>query len=199
MEADDVVNETIMKSIRSYATAGSKNIVDSIRNKALSDIFDVLLVSVGYARNGQEPSRSSSNGDSNTEQDDEHSSHGMLDTSLALPEMLKPRELSEVITKVLKEHQPGVMSRSAFIAIISKAISSASCPPLNYLLSAPYTAGCRARSSQMQPTGNSQRKIDGLTFPSRSVSEQYLTGRNKFMKGNNVSHSELIYACTSVF
>lgn len=198
MGVSEEAHETIVKSIRSYSSQGSRNIVDSIRQKALADIFDVLLISAEYSRSQKQASQASPK-EENTEQDEENHSHGLLDTTLAVPAMLRPKELAEVIAKVLKDHQPGLMSRTAFIAIVSRFISSGLCPPLNSILAAPYTAGCRARSSQPPPSRNSLKKEQDSAFPSRAISDRYLKGRYLFMEGNNVNHSEIIYACKLCF
>jgi hypothetical protein len=123
-----------------------------------------------------------------------------LDTSLAVPGMLKPKDLGDVISKIIDEYKPSPMSRDTFIVAVTTLMASGKCLPLNSLLIAPSIGTCRSRSTLSYKTPRErQEESYQLNRPlnrfSRDVSERYLQGRNEFMRENNISHSNIIYAC----
>jgi len=193
---------------KKHSIPKSIGIMEDVKFKALSEIFDVLLLSVEYAKSvanptahenvalTSEPSSSSSSSSSS----EDISSRGLLDTSLAVPGMLKPKDLGDVISKIIDEYKPSPMSRDTFIVAVTTLMASGKCLPLNSLLIAPSIGTCRSRSTLSYKTSRErQEESYQLNRPlnrfSRDVSERYLQGRNEFMRENNISHSNIIYAC----
>jgi len=167
----------------------SELLLDPIKHQALSDIFDVLLVSVEYKRSQDKKGQASG--------DDEFTSRGLLNTELADPTMLKHPYLAGVVSQVIVKYKPRGLSRATFMAVMMSVMKQGTCPPLNSLLSAPYCNTSRARSSRAYRL-NAEKDAEPrlpLNHLSKEISETYLSG----LAESNISHTDRIFACKIKF
>ena len=199
------IEADLARGIRKPHTNNRSNtIVDDTRRRALSEIFNVLLISVEYTRS-QEKSPGKGVGGGGDESSTDASTRGLLDTSLADPTMLKPKNLADAIAGVLEDYKPGCISREVFIAAVTDLMAKGKSAPLNSLLSAPNTSSSRVRSSNSYKSPAerlaAKEKLNRgqLIMPARSVNDRYLVGRDKYLKENDIAHHDMIYAYDHIY
>jgi len=145
----------------------SESSVDSSvlqRVKHQHESVDLSEDGVGCARmrsestsNGQLGSESStileedeiSNSESESVEDEEETPE-LLDTMLAVPDMLQPKALAEAVAMVMHASKPHLLSKKDFIECFEVLMSSGIAAPLNALLAAPTPSKPTLRSEDRE-------------------------------------------------
>ena len=132
------------------------------REKSLSEIFDVLLLSAAYWHHSQAQNQDESNQsealnarESSTIQamhsDDETSaSEQLLDTLHAQTQFLEPKDLCDAMEIVMRDARPARLTRAAFIHRCETMIKSGTGPPINAILLAPQRQTRNKSSDDLQ-------------------------------------------------